>query len=65
MEGAIDLRDKGFQLDVVGLEECGGKMKFQEHGEKSVQTVEGEVRVRGHATIAPGGGGGISPRLGC
>lgn len=45
MEGAIELRGNGFQLDGVRCEGCGERMKFQGYREKSVQTVEGEVRV--------------------
>lgn len=45
IEGALELKAKGFQVEGVRCEECGGMMKFQGYREKVVQTVEGEVRV--------------------
>lgn len=45
IEGAIESRSNGFQLEGVRCEECGEVMKFQGYREKTIQTVEGEVRV--------------------
>jgi len=45
IEGALALSGKGFQLEGVRCEGCREVMKFQGYRERTVQTVEGEVRV--------------------